>query len=122
MGADGGCKISKVKDIKKNWKKIKHGLINELERELNMATSDSFNDKWTREHHPTYIKAVKGWPNQVLFKSNQEICDYLKLFPSCDCPYLFDEKYIVTAEGDNICDLHDTMTMYLPGESIETWT
>ena len=122
MGADGGCKITPVSYIRNDWKKIKYSLISTLENELNTAVSDSFNDRWTRDNHPTYIETIKQWPDSVRFKTNVAIWEYLRIFPSCDCPYLFQGKYIVTAHGTNINELHRTLSECLPGDEIETWT
>ena len=44
MGADGGVKISKVSDIKKDWLNIKERLIRETERKLN-------NNSWDKRYY-----------------------------------------------------------------------
>ena len=114
MGADGGVKISKVSDIKKEWLDIKKELIRETERRLN-------NSSWDRRYYQEYFDKSKSLPDDVTNLTDKEVCDLFRYLSSCDCPNLYNDL-IITAEGDNVADQMDILSMVLPGVSIETWT
>ena len=115
MGADGGIKITKVSEIKTNWKQIKENLIKWFEQGLNRC------DNWEKKFLQEYLDKSKELPNEINNLSGEEICKLFQYLAYCDCPYLYEDA-IITAEGDNVASQMETLSMSLNGISIETWT
>lgn len=115
MGANGGIKITKVSEIKTNWKQVKENLIRRFEQDLNRC------DNWEKKFLQEYLDKSKQLPDSVEYLSGEEICKVFQYLASCDCPYLY-EDLIITAEGDNVESQMETLSMSLNGISIETWT
>ena len=115
MGADGGIKITKVSEIKTNWKQIKKNLIKWFEEDLSRC------DNWEKKFLQEYLDKSKLLPDDIKTLSGDEVCKLFKYLSSCDCPYLYEDA-IITAEGDNVASQMETLSMCLNGISIETWT
>ena len=115
MGADGGIRISKISDIKKDWFKIKSSLINRFE--FCVRTKENYES----EYYIEYLDKSKKLPDNIDNLSNKDIKNLFNYLSSCDCPYLYEDS-IITGEGDNVEDQMNTLSEILPGISIETWT
>jgi len=91
MGMDGGCQITKIEDIKENWKEIRKRLITQLgvyEKDSSIESS--------------MLKQARELPEDINNLSSNEILSLLSFLEYRDCPFLFDDKYIVTGYGDNV--------------------
>lgn len=113
MGMDGGVNISKIKDIKEGWVKIKSDLIRNLEQYEKSS-------KWSVNMQE--VQQAKDLPDNIDDYSGQQIVEMFQFLASCDCPYCLDDTYILTGDGDNVPDCMNSLSMALPGISIETWT
>lgn len=115
MGADGGIKITKISDIKKDWSKIKDDLIRCFEREIKSS------DEWEKKYHEEYLMWSMELPDDIESLSGEDVCKLFSYLSSCDCPYLYEDS-MITAEGDYVSDRMDILSRCLNGISIETWT
>lgn len=110
MGFDGGVKLSKLSDIRKDWNEFRDKLIEEF-------ISVSYDDYMVEEA----LCDSEHLPINVDNLSDLEICTLLKVFKHCDCPYLYGD-ILITGEGDNVSTEMNVLSKCLPGISIETWT
>jgi hypothetical protein len=115
MGADGGIKISKVSEIKQNWKSIRENLINALERDLEYA------DKWELKYSEEAWEKSGNLPKNIDNFTGDDIVKMFHFLANCDCPYHY-EGLIITGNGDNIGSNMNTLSNVLQGVNIETWT
>lgn len=115
MGADGGVKITKVSDIKKDWKAIKENLISALERDVQDA------ETWALKYAQEALDESRKLPDNIDNHSGEDIVKMFSFMASCDCPYLY-EDVILTGVGDNVGDNMRTLSMVLRGVYVETWT
>ncbi len=115
MGADGGIKISKVSEIKENWKTIREALIRALENNL----------QYCDKHELRYAKEAwfesENLPKNIDKFTGDDIVKMFNFLKNCDCPYHYD-GLIITGNGDYIGRNMDTLSNMLPGVNIETWT
>jgi len=115
MGADGGIKISKVSEIKQNWKSIREQLINALEQNLN------FVDKYELRYAEEAWLESENLPKNIDKFTGEDIVKMFEFLKNCDCPYHY-EGLIITGNGNNIESNMNTLSSILPGVNIETWT
>lgn len=113
MGVDGGVKITKISDIKKNWINIKNSFIKWLGSENKTDWSDISNKD---------VQEAMKLPDNIDKYSGDEICKMLEYFKSCDCPYNLDDIYIITGDGDYVSSTMRILSDCLNGEYVETWT
>lgn len=119
MGMDGGIKITKMSSVRENWIEIKQNLIDSFTRQLTKCASYEV----TYLEH--YLKGSNALPDSVENLTNWEILKSLNYFSYCDCPYLYEipgDDLLITGEGDNISSHMITLSRYLDGVSIESWT
>ena len=124
MGADGGCKISRLIDIKKDWREIKNGLIDRAKKAVNrigQSSNPDWNDSYNLNTYKEMAQIVGRYPDSIDDLSVQEVVDLFKFFESCDCPCAFDD-YIITGSGDNVAEFMEILSCHLPGMYVETWT
>jgi hypothetical protein len=123
MGADGGIVITKLKDIRNNWPKIKEGLIKSFEYDKNRAISR--NESWNVNSYSVALQKSKELPDSLGELSDVELVNLFDFTASCDCPCLL-EGNIITASGDYVWDFMNTLSFCLrsnaDGIYIETWT
>lgn len=116
MGADGGIKITKVSDIKKDWLEIRINLLTSLEYDLKKSIG-----LWETNYIQNSIDGCNKLPDDISGYSGEDIVKMFSFMSSCDCPYLYEDS-IITAVGDNVSDDMNTLSFALNGISIETWT
>lgn len=113
MGADGGFRITKIDDIKKDWTSIRKSFIDSLKYKIK---NDSI---WITTED---LNEANELPDDISELTNQQIIDLFQFVKSCDCPKLLFNEYMVTGEGDYVADQMNSLSYSLPGEYIETWT
>lgn len=118
MGADGGIRITKMKNLKHGWPAFRSRLIVECNDFL--FDSDEFDEKIAQE----CFDCVADLPLSVEHLSYVDIVSLLQFAKNCDCPKMVD-GYLITGEGDAIprsMNILSTSLAAVNGIYIETWT
>lgn len=117
MGMDGGCKLTKIADVKKEWKRIRNDMLARFESGYFSASKGSYDE----QSYAELSNIVDCFPKNIDNLSNNEIIKLLKPFECCDCPALYDD-ILVTGYGDNVLKGMNVLSGSLPGVNYETWT
>ena len=117
MGSRGGIRITKVSEIRKNWKHIKEELTACFTYQVEHG------DSWELKYNQEYLDKSLELPDKIDDLTNNEIMVKLLYMSNCDCPYLY-EDFIITGEGDYLPRQMEILSNALRryGEYIETWT
>jgi len=121
MGNSGGIVITKISDIKYNWKAIKENLISNFEKELNDPELNYF-----KNYSQNSLNECNRLPDTIENYTGDEIIELLSSFSSSDCPFNFRDEYIITPYGAyvryDIDMLSNIFFKFADGELVKTWT